>query len=188
MTELLRLVVDFLKPLWPVRVVWEYQRGVYYVGGRYWRTVGPGLKLVVPYLCDVVRISVVPEIYTTPLQTVTLRDGSTLTYSASITVVVTDPAAAWNRLGHYTETVVELAASILSEGLADADPERFDPARGKRDRLLNEQREAINAALAGYGLELAALRLNNFCRGVRTLRLLLDRAVLGQPQPHPETA
>lgn len=184
MGEFVRLILDLFTQLSPFRIIWQWEMGVYFVAGRYWRTVGPGLHLVVPYLCDVRRVLVVPEIYTTPLQTITLRDGSTLTYSASVTVVVTDPAAAFNRLGHYTETVVELAASVLSDGLADADPARFDPARGRRDKLLDDQRKAINGELEGYGLEVTALRLNNFARGVRTLRLLVDRAVLpaGGPQ------
>lgn len=179
MTEVLRLLLDLLQPLWPLRIVWEWQRGLYFVGGRCVGVVGPGLKVVVPYLCDVRPVSVVPEIHQTPLQTVTLRDGSALTYSASLTVVVNDPRAAYTRIGHYAETVVELAARVLSEGLADADPKRFDPARGKRDKLLDELREEINQACGAYGLAITALGLNNFARGVRTVRLLLDRAVLG---------
>lgn len=179
MVDVLKLLADLLQPLWPFRLVWTWQVGLYYIAGRYQGTVGPGIKLIIPYLCDVKCVCVVPEIYTTPLQTVSLRDGSTLTYSASLTVVVRDAAAAFNKVGHYSETVVEMAAAMLSEGLADADPDRFDPARGKRDRLIAELRETINDAAREYGLEVTALRINNFVRGARTLRLLLDRAVMG---------
>lgn len=181
MAETLKLVLDLLRVLVPFRLVMQWEMGCYFVCGKCRGVVGPGLKVIVPYLCDVRCVSVVPEIYTTPLQTVTLRDGSPLTYSASVTVCVRDPDAAYNRLGHYSETVVEMAAAMLSEGLADADPERFDPARGKRDRLLSELRDDINAAAGVYGIEVTALRLNNFVRGAKTVRLLLDRAVLGGP-------
>lgn len=180
MTELFIKLLDWISALSPLRIVRHWERGVYLVAGKHRGTVGPGLKLVVPGLCEIIRVPVVPEIYTTPLQTVTLRDGSALTFSASATVIVTDPAKAFLELGHYTETVQEIAAAVLAEGLADADPKRFDPERGKRDRLLDEQRAAINAAVNVYGLEVTALRLNNFARGVRTIRLLLDRAVLGE--------
>jgi len=179
-TDLIRLLIDVAAAVCPVRVCWTWQRSLYFICGRYQWTGNPGIKFIIPGLCEVKTVSVVPEIYTTPLQTVTLRDGTSLTYSASITVVVRDPAAAYNRLGHYTETVVELAARILSEGLADADPKRFDPARGMRDRLLSEQRDEINAACKEYGLEVTGLGLNNFVRGARTVRLLIDRAVLGE--------
>jgi regulator of protease activity HflC (stomatin/prohibitin superfamily) len=181
MTELIRLIADMLRTLNPIRKVMAWEQAVYFRCGRVRGTVGPGLVFVVPYLCDLIPVPVVPEVYTTPLQTVTLRDGSQLTYSASITVVVTDPAAAYTRLGHYSETVVELSAGVLSEGLADADPARFDPARGKRDRLVDDLRGEINETVGGYGLRVDALRLSNFARGVRTVRLLLDRAVMPTP-------
>jgi regulator of protease activity HflC (stomatin/prohibitin superfamily) len=178
-TDLLRLILDTLQAISPVRPVFAWERGVYLVCGRYWRTVGPGLWPVVPVLVEIRKLVTVPEIYPLPLQSVTLRDRSTLTYSASITVIVTDPHLAYCSVGHWSETVSELAAGVLSEGFADADPERFDPARGKRDRLLAELRKQINEACCDYGLSVTALRLNNFVKGVRTLRLLVDRANLG---------
>lgn len=177
MSDLLRLVLDALEKLAPFRVVRQWEHGLYYVAGRYRGTVGPGLKLVFPFLCEVVRVPVVPEIYQTPLQTITLRGGDTLTFSASVTLCVADAFKAYNLVGHYQETVVELAAALLAEGLADADPKRFDPARGKRDNLLEELRGELDVATAEYGLRVTALRLNNFVRGVRTLRLLVDASV-----------
>lgn len=182
MGEFIRLIAELIQPLWPLRIVWEWEEGLYYVGGRYKGTVGPGLKFVVPYLCEVRRVPVVPEVYVTPLQTVTLRDNSALTYSASLTVIVRNAERAYNRLGHYQETVVEIAAAMLSEGMADAEPGRFDPARGKRDRLLEELREAVNKVIEEFGIELTALRLGTFARGVRTMRLLVDTAVLPSPR------
>lgn len=180
MFELVRLILDAAGQLLPFRIVWQHQRGLFFLAGRYQWTTGPGLKLIVPYFCDVKCISVVPDVSTTPMQCVTLRDGKHLTFSASITFRVTDPNLAYNTLGHWTETVVELASGIVSEGLADADPDRFDPARGKRDRLIEELRDDVDKAVTMYGLTVMALRLNNFALGVRTVRLLVDKAVLGE--------
>lgn len=87
--------------------------------------------------------------------------------------------AAYTRVDHFHETVIELAARILSEELEDADVERFERSYGKRTRLMDEFRKTINEECRGYGLEVVALGMNNFVRGVRTVRLLLDKAVLG---------
>ncbi len=178
MTELIRLIVDLAAAIVPLRIVWQWQTGLYYIGGRYQWTCGPGLKFLIPGLCDVKCVSMVPEIHTTPLQTITLRDGRNLTYSASLTVVVHDANKAYNTLGHWDETVVEMAARVASEELADADTDRFDPTRGKRDRLIESIRSKIDAAVNVYGVSVTALGLNNFALGVRTLRLLLDKAVI----------
>lgn len=183
MLEIMKFVLELLQQLSPVRMVWTWQIGLLFCCGRYQKSLAPGPKLIIPGLFDIKNISIVPEIYTTPLQTITLRDNRVLTYSASITVVVRDAAKAYCQLGHYTETIVELAARTLSVGLADADPTRFDPAYDKRDRLIDEQRKTINEFCLQYGLEVTALGLNNFVLGVRTLRLLLDKAVLSE-LPH----
>lgn len=177
MTEAIKLLVDLISPIWPFKIVHQWEHGLYYVFGRYQWTCKPGLKVVVPYFTDVKTVSMVGEIESTPLQTVTLRDGRTLTYSASMRLQVIDANKAYNRIGHWSETTIELAAGIVSECLADAEPERFDPARGKRERLLNEIREEINTESEAYGVRLTTLRLNNLAF-VRTLRLLTDRSVL----------
>lgn len=180
MFELVRLILDTAGQLMPFRIVPQWARGVYSWCGRFQYVANPGLKLVVPYFCDVKIVPVVPDVSTTPLQSVTLRDGRHLTFSASITFRVVDPNLAYNTLGHWTETVVELAAGIVSDGLSDADPDRFDPARGKRDRLIEELRKDVDDAVNPYGLTIMAIRLNNFALGVRTVRLLVDKAVLGE--------
>lgn len=183
MTELIKLLLEIAHSISPFRIVYIWQRGLYFVLGRYWKTVGPGLKFVVPYLTDVHLVSMVPAVHCTALQTITLRDGKALTYSATIVVQVVDAEAAFNRLEHWQESVVELASGVLSDGLADADPARFDPARGKRDRLLMELRDDINEACKPFGVEIHSVRLNNFAVNVRTYRLLMDRATLQDTRP-----
>ena len=183
MTEFVRMLLDILYALCPVRYVWEWQEGVYYVCGRSWGRVGPGPKLVVPGVCEVKLVNMSEAIYSTPLQTITLRDKTTLTYSASITVLVRDSARAYHRVEHYAETVVELVARVLSDELADADPERFDAAQGRRSKLLKSLKGMVNEQCVEYGLEVTELGFTNFVRGVRTFRVLTDKAVLtAEPQ------
>lgn len=177
MPDLMRLVMDILAFAWPFRKVYQWQVGLYYFCGRYQGEVGPGLKLIVPYFCDVKTVSVVPAIYQTPMQTITLRDGRHLTYSASITARVTNGNLAYNTLDNWNLSIVESVSGVLSEGLASADPDRFDPARGKRDRFLDELRDELNAEIGQYGLVVDALRFNNFAV-LRAYRLIQDRAVM----------
>jgi regulator of protease activity HflC (stomatin/prohibitin superfamily) len=180
MLELVRLLIDTAGVLIPFRIVSTWQMGLYFWCGRYQWTTGPGIKLVFPYLCEVKTVSVVREVGTTPLQTITLRDGRQLTYSASIAYHVTDANLAHNTVGHWSETLLELSAGIISEVLADAESERFDPTYNKRKRLIEELREEINSNVKEFGLHVASVRLNNFALGVRTVRLLLDKAVLAE--------
>lgn len=179
MLELIRFILDSAGSLIPFRVVWEWEMGLLFLFGKYQRTLGPGLKLVCPGVTEVQKVAVVPEIHTTPLQTISLRDDRILTYSASITVVVVDPERAFTKVGHYAETVVELAGRVVSSELADAKPERLDPERGKRANLIEEIRKEVDDKARAYGCSVTALGLNNFAMNVPTVRLLLDKAVIG---------
>lgn len=175
MADFLHLILSVLGRVSPVKIVPQWCSGLYMVAGKHRGTVGPGLKLVVPGLCDVVEISLVPRIEQTPRQSVTLRDGRHLTFTASLTLQVEDPAAAWLTVEKWQETCVELAAGQLAELLAEADPERFDPARGKRGRLLDEFRDELDGLTRAYGVRVRAVRFQDFVIGARPVRLLLDR-------------
>jgi regulator of protease activity HflC (stomatin/prohibitin superfamily) len=179
MADLIQLLLNCANQLSPLRLVWHWQAGLYYFVGRYQWTTGPGLKLVIPGLSDVKTISLAAHPHTTPLQTITLKDGKTLTYSASVAVVVHDPEKAYHRLDNFEDSIVEIIARILSENLANADPDRLDPKFGKRGRLLEEQRELLNKSCDEFGITITQLGLNNCVLGVKTLRLLMDRSTIG---------
>jgi len=187
MAELVKLAMDLVALLWPFRRVYPWERGIYFAfppfaRGRCWE-VGPGLKVLFPWFTDLRTVCVKPEVYTTPLMLVALRDGRTLNFSAAVTIEVRDAVRAYTELGHWVESVVEIAASVIAEGLIRLDADRLDPAHKKLDRAIEELRTDVNKALDPYGLYALRLRLSNLVPGgpVRTIRLLTDRATLSQP-------
>ena len=172
MGELIRLLIDIAQWAFPLRAVEQWERGCYYVLGKYWKTVGPGRWPVIPYFMDVRAVSIVPGVVPVQLQTVTLRDGVALSFAASVMFRVTDAASALNKIERYEETVSEQAAGLLAERLADVDPDRFDPAYGKRDRLLKELVAELNRQTSAYGVEVMEVWMRDFAMGIKTYRLL----------------
>lgn len=175
MEGVVRLVVEIVGYLWPFRAVEQWERGVYYVFGRYWRTVGPGRWPVIPYFMNVIAVSVVPVPVSCPLQTITTKSGGTLTFSATATVCVTDAAAALNAVDQYKDSVVELVSALLAEELAEKPDEQLHSSR-----LETSLRTALNKQTTLYGIEVQAVRFANFAMNLRTYRLLVDSAVVTQ--------
>lgn len=175
MADLLQVIVNIVQFLWPFREVEQWERGVYYVFGHYWITVGPGRWPVIPYFMDVRAVSIVPAIVTTPMLTITLTDGRTLTFSAAATVEVADAADALNLIDDYTETTQELLGARIAEKLAEVDAGRLDT--GSRKRLLTDLTRWIDDETRQYGVRVTALRFTNFAVNLRTYRLLTDSAV-----------
>lgn len=171
-------IVSSLDFLWPLKQVQEWENGNIYLFGRYIRTVGPGQYIIVPWFMKLIEVSMVPSVEWTRLQTITMRDNRQLTFRASLTLEVEDAARAVNAVERYQETVRELAGGILAEELATVDPEKFDPRWGRRDRLLEQLRDQIDAQTQVWGVRVLAVRFPDFAIGLKTYRLLTTDSAL----------
>ena len=176
MAELLRILLELIDRLSPFHKVREWEQGCYYLAGCYLGTVGRGTWPVVPWLCDVLTVSMVPSIHKTSLQTITLRNKEVLTFSATVRLRVDDANLAMNAVEHWPDATMELVSALLADQLADVDPDRVDPARGKRDRLLVELAEEADAETRKFGVRVESIHFPNFVRNVKTLRLLTEPA------------
>lgn len=172
MADFLRLVLDAIQFVWPFRIVQQWQRGGYYVFGRWWREVGPGLYPILPWFTELREESIVPAVVSTGRQDITLQDGTLLSFSASATVRVFDINLAINSVDSYTETTQELIAAILAEKLAEVDAVRITP--DKRGRLISDLRRWVDTEARVFGVEVSKLRFNSFVTNIPVLRLLQD--------------
>jgi regulator of protease activity HflC (stomatin/prohibitin superfamily) len=62
MGDFVRALIDIIQFVWPFRVVDQWEKGGYYVCGRWWKEMGPGLKVVVPWFTHVEPVSIVPAL------------------------------------------------------------------------------------------------------------------------------
>jgi regulator of protease activity HflC (stomatin/prohibitin superfamily) len=173
MGDFLRVILDSIQYLWPFRLVKPWERGGYYVFGRFWRVVPPGVFPVIPWFTEVMTISVVPAIVETTRQDITLQDGKTvLSFAASAVVQVVDFNLAVNTIDNFHQTTQELIRAVLAEKLAQVDAERLAPE--KRGRLLADLRRWIDEEARTFGVEVQKLRFPTFILNARTYRLLQD--------------
>lgn len=173
MTEFLRLLLDAVAYIWPLRMVKQWQRGGYYWFGRYRREVGPGVWPVVPWFGEVHEVDVCEAIVGTSRQDITMKDGTLLSFAASATVRVVNVRLALNAVDQFRETAQEAVAAVLAERLAQVDPERLEPDR--RGRLFTTLRDAVADELAPYGIEVTKLRFTSFIVNARAHRLIVDQ-------------
>lgn len=172
MGDLLKGFVEWLRELWPFREVQQWERGVWLVGGKYWKTVGPGIYLVVPWFMHIETVNTAPAIIGTGRQDITLSDGRTLSFVATATVRVIDVKKAVCDVEHYTETTQEILGAILAEKLAEVDASRLAPE--KRGRLFADLRRWVDAETQQFGVATEKVRFNSFVINIRTYRLLND--------------
>lgn len=172
MGDFLRILLDSIQYLWPLRLIQQWERGGFYFLGRWQRELGPGCYPIVPFFMEIRCISIVPAIVSTGRQDITLSDGTLLSFTASATVRVADLNLAVNTVDNFTETTQELLGAVLSDKLARIDAERVKPDR--RTELLRSLRTAVATEAALFGIEVSNIRFTTFVTNVRTYRLLQD--------------
>lgn len=170
-------IIEVARYLWPFRIVHQWERGALYIFGRYIASLPAFVYPIIPYFTDVKPTSVVWGVISTPMLTVTTRDGKgTVTFSAAATLRIADLGKAYNKIDNVSETMRELLAAVTAERLAELDPDRLDGDR--RARLLNSLVGWLNEELEFCGLEVQAVRFTNFVVNMRVFRLMTDTALL----------
>ena len=177
MSDLVRLIAEFIQLLWPFRLVRTGERGGYYIGGRFWRDVGPGCWPVIPWFMDVKAYPEVPAIISTPRLDITLKDGTLLSFSVAASVRMADYHLAINTVDSYTETMIELLSAVCADRLAAVETDRLDPER--RGRLLPDLRRWVNEESRTFGVETQRVRFTSFILNPRVWRLLQDATAPG---------
>jgi regulator of protease activity HflC (stomatin/prohibitin superfamily) len=174
MGDFVKLILDSLSYLWPFRIVRAWERAGYLVCGKWWREMGPGLKVVIPFFTTVHEVSVAEAICGTNRIDVSLSDGRTLSFQASCTARVVDVKRAICSVDEYQTTTQELLAAVLADKLADVDPERLSPQ--KRGRLFADLRRWVAEEALAYGIEVSRVRFTSFVIAARTYRLIIDQS------------
>lgn len=170
--EIFAFVRDTIQFIWPFRIVHQWERGGYYVCGKWWRDVGPGLKVVVPWFCDVKEITLAPHPVSCSRGDITLSDNSILSFDATATMRVRDPYKALNEIEDFSHSTMMLLGAVLAEKLAEVDAVRLAPE--KRKRLFSDLSRWVNDETMKFGVEVSDVRFTSFVLNLRTYRLLTD--------------
>jgi regulator of protease activity HflC (stomatin/prohibitin superfamily) len=172
MTDFLRLIIEIIQFIWPFKVVAEWEQGVWLTFGRYWKTVGPGTYLSMPFFMDMHLVNVVPGMIVTPRLDITLLDGSTVSLVASAWHKVVDAQKAVVTVEEFETTSNELLQAVVADRVSRVKPERLEPEN--RAALLRDLTGWAAQEAAEYGIEFTKVRFSTFVLRARTYRLIGD--------------
>lgn len=130
------VVLGFLLIIWSFRILWEFERGVVFILGRFWKVKGPGLIIVLPFIQRMVRVHLRVIVLDIPTQDVISRDNVSLKVNAVLYFRVVDPQKAIIQVEDFYEATSQLAQTTLRSVLG----------RHELDVILAE-REKLNADL-----------------------------------------
>ena len=121
-----------------IKILREYERGVIFLLGRFWKVKGPGLIIVIPGIQKMIRVDLRTIVMDVPPQDVISRDNVSVKVSAVIYFRVMDPEKAIIQVENRVEATSQLAQTTLRSVLG----------QHELDDMLTE-REKLNADIQG---------------------------------------
>ena len=114
-----------------VRILREYDRGVVFVLGRFWKVKGPGLVLLLPLIQQMVRVGLRTVVMDVPSQDVISKDNVSVKVSAVVYFRVIDPKLAIIAVEDYLLAINQLSQTTLRSVLGQHDLDEMLSARNQ---------------------------------------------------------
>ncbi|HEY1230963.1 MAG TPA: slipin family protein [Ramlibacter sp.] len=141
-----------------LRVLREYQRGVVFQLGRFWKVKGPGLVILIPGIQQMVRVDLRVVVMDIPSQDVITRDNVSVKVSAVLYFRVVDPERAIIQVERYLEATSQLAQTTLRAVLGKHD---LDDLLSERERLNLDIQKILDAQTDTWGIKVTNVEIKH---------------------------
>jgi regulator of protease activity HflC (stomatin/prohibitin superfamily) len=141
-----------------LRVLNQYERGVYFVLGKYRGTRGPGLLLVPPIFARMKTVSMRVVAMDIPAQDVITRDNISVKVNAVLYFRVVDPALAILEIQDYLYATAQLAQTTLLSVLGQVELDELLADRRKVNDIL---KLIIDERTDFWGIEVSAVEIKD---------------------------
>ena len=140
------------------KILREYERGVIFMLGRYWKVKGPGLIIVIPGIQKMVKVSLRTVVMDVPPQDVITRDNVTVKVNAVIYFRVMAPRKAIIEVEDYLYATSQLAQTTLRSILGQG---QLDDLLSKRDEINAQLQRVIDEQTEPWGVKVANVEVKN---------------------------
>lgn len=179
MTELLdqSWILIFLVPilivLSAIKILREYERGVIFMLGRFWKVKGPGLIIVIPIIQQMVRVDLRTRVLDVPEQDVISRDNVSVKVNAVVYFRAVDAEKAIIQVEDFLSATSQLAQTTLRSVLGQHE---LDEMLAERERLNADIREILDDQTDAWGIKVSNVELKHVDLDDRMIRAIAKQA------------
>jgi len=138
------------------KVVRPFQQGLIEVLGRYDKTVGSGLRWVMPFVKRIIKVDMREQVIDVPPQEVITKDNVVVTVDAVIYHEATDPVKLQYNVGNFLLAVTKLAQTNLRNVIGDLD---LDSALTSREVINTKLRQILDDATDKWGVRVVRVEI-----------------------------
>lgn len=155
-TVLVVLVAMFLMSA--IKILKEYERGVIFMLGRFWRVKGPGLIILVPGIQKIVKVSLRTIVMDVPPQDVITKDNVSVKVNAVLYFRVIDPQRAIIEVEDFLYATSQLAQTTLRSILGQVE---LDELLAGRDQINRDLQRILDVQTDPWGIKVANVELKH---------------------------
>jgi len=141
-----------------IRIFREYERGVVFLLGRFWKVKGPGLVIIIPAIQQVVRVDLRTLVLDVPSQDVISRDNVSVKVNAVVYFRVVDPEKAIIQVENYLAATSQLAQTTLRAVLGKHE---LDEMLAEREKLNLDIQTVLDAQTDAWGIKVSNVEIKH---------------------------
>ncbi|CAL1240598.1 slipin family protein [Candidatus Methylocalor cossyra] len=139
-----------------IKVLREYERGVIFLLGRFYKVKGPGLFLVIPIVQEMVKVDLRTIVMAVPTQDVISRDNVSVKVDAIVFFRVIDPGKAIIQVENFYEATSQLAQTTLRSVLGQHE---LDEILAERERLNVDIQAILDQQTDAWGIKVSNVEI-----------------------------
>ena len=140
------------------RILREYERGVVFMLGRFWKIKGPGLIVIIPGVQTMVKVDLRIIVMDVPPQDVISRDNVSVKVNAVVFFRVIDSQRAIIQVEDYYSATNQLAQTTLRSVLGKHE---LDEMLAERDKLNADIQKILDAATDAWGIKVTTVEIKH---------------------------
>jgi regulator of protease activity HflC (stomatin/prohibitin superfamily) len=141
-----------------VRILREYERGVVFMLGRFYKVKGPGLIIVIPAIQQMVRVDLRTVVMDVPSQDVISRDNVSVKVNAVVYFRVIDADKAIIQVANFYDATSQLAQTTLRAVLGKHD---LDDMLAEREKLNQDIQRSLDAQTDAWGIKVSNVEIKH---------------------------
>ena len=155
------------------RILREYERGVVFMLGRFWKVKGPGLVLVVRGIQQMVKVDLRVVVLDVPSQDVISRDNVSVKVNAVVFFRVVDSQKAIIQVENFLAATNQLAQTTLRAVLGKHE---LDEMLAEREKLNLDIQRILDAQTDAWGIKVTNVEIKHVDLNESMIRAIARQA------------
>lgn len=170
---LIPLLVALALLAYSIRILREYERGVVFMLGRFWKVKGPGLVIIVPFIQQMVRMDLRTRVLDVPPQDVISRDNVSVQVNAVIYYRVLDPEKAVIQVENYDMATSQLSQTTLRSVVGQHE---LDEMLAERTKINADVQRILDEQTGAWGIKVSNVELKHIDLNETMVRAIAKQA------------